>query len=237
MKLIFLGSGGAFEKTHSALWVEDKTNILIDCGLTVPQSIINFFDRLILPDYIIITHSHADHYFGLPILILKQALFENNKEVKIISNDDVLNKINRLLDLAYGDIFEDFHPNIKLINYKDINQIGDIEISFLECKHGKINSLSLKLEKNKKKIVYMVDKEFDEKQIVFAKDCDILIHEGDIIGIHTTLEELKKLITESNPKLLVITHYPKENINKITETLDKRVPIIFAERELVMEMY
>ena len=236
MKLIFLGRGGAFEETNSALWIEDKVSILIDCGLTVPQNIIKTFGEIKLPDYIIITHPHADHYFGLPTLILKQVIFEKNKKVRIISSKDVLNKIKRLLDLAYGDIFEDLPPNLELMNYEEVNNIEDIKLCFLECKHGKIKSLSIKFEKNGKKIVYMVDKEFDEKQIEFAKDCDILIHEGDFVGIHTTLEELGNLVTEAKPKLLVITHYSKRYIDKIAEVFRDRLDTIFAKEGLVISL-
>lgn len=112
MKLSFLGGNGQVTGSSTLLEI-DKLNILIDCGIVQGQGgLTNFKIRHIFNtrefegdinklDYIILTHSHADHIARLPILL------RQNPNIKIIATEPTgrLAELN-LQDSAYLNIRE-----------------------------------------------------------------------------------------------------------------------------------
>ena len=74
MKVIFLGVGEAFDEdvpNNSHLIETGKTKILLDCGMTATPQVWKYNKDQNFIDSVYISHWHADHYFGLPGLLLR----------------------------------------------------------------------------------------------------------------------------------------------------------------------
>lgn len=87
MELNFLGIGSCFADDHtSAFFVTDENDfVLIDCSEHTFQRLKNEFDLSKYRNILVyITHTHADHIGGLPMLI-HYAYFTLNKEITVVS--------------------------------------------------------------------------------------------------------------------------------------------------------
>lgn len=87
MELNFLGIGSCFANDHaSAFFVTDENDfVLIDCSEHTFQRLKNEFNLSKYRNILVyITHTHADHIGGLPMLI-HYAYFALNKEITVVS--------------------------------------------------------------------------------------------------------------------------------------------------------
>jgi len=74
MNIKFLGVGEAFDERYpnnSHVLVANNTNLLVDCGYSVPQQWWKLGKDANFLDAIYISHKHADHFFGLLVLLMR----------------------------------------------------------------------------------------------------------------------------------------------------------------------
>ena len=87
MKVIFLGVGEAFDENNpnnSHLVLSGKTSLLLDCGFVVPYQLWKYNNDQSFLDGVYITHPHADHYFGLPALLVRMSEEKRTRQFTII---------------------------------------------------------------------------------------------------------------------------------------------------------
>lgn len=93
-KVTFLGTGSAvpskYRNVSSLLYQLPQCSILLDCGEGTLNQLLRLFSPTILTTIrmIVISHSHADHHLGLPLLFdcMYETLYvndENEKRLKI----------------------------------------------------------------------------------------------------------------------------------------------------------
>src|SRR5690606_41578267 len=70
--LVFVGTGEALDPAlpNTSLLVRGPQTLLLDCGYAVPHALWRITREVELLDAIWISHTHADHLFGLPPLLL-----------------------------------------------------------------------------------------------------------------------------------------------------------------------
>ncbi|MGD0576984.1 MAG: MBL fold metallo-hydrolase, partial [Candidatus Staskawiczbacteria bacterium] len=103
MKVIFLGVGEAFDKdlsNNSHLIITDKTKLLLDCGFNAASQVWKLNPDQSFLDAVYISHWHADHYFGLPGLLLRMWEEGRTRPITIISRKGFKKQFNELMDLA-----------------------------------------------------------------------------------------------------------------------------------------
>ncbi len=93
-----------------------------------------------------------------------------------------------------------------------------------------IDSFAIKVEAERKSLVYSSDTIYNEKLVRLAKDADLLLAEATLDvkmeGVdHMTASETGKLAKEANAKMLVLTHvWPtfkdKHTIERAAENYD-----------------
>ncbi len=107
MEIEFLGTGEACdpeEPNTSFVLHRGSGHILFDCGLTVPHRYsAKGYDPETL-DGIWISHLHADHYFGLPLLLLKLIETGRRRRLVITGPSGLRQAVDDLVDLAYGSL-------------------------------------------------------------------------------------------------------------------------------------
>jgi ribonuclease BN (tRNA processing enzyme) len=99
LKMLFLGSGGAFSEelgNSSAVLLEnEKPILLIDCGLSTFHSYKETFQSL--PEAIFITHCHFDHIASLEMLLYACHFSEQDKLTKIFCPADIIPALQRIV--------------------------------------------------------------------------------------------------------------------------------------------
>jgi len=241
MKVIFLGVGEAFDEdipNNSHLVITKKTNLLLDCGLTAAPQVWKFNPDPNLLDAIYISHWHADHYFGLPGLLVRMWEGGRIKPITIISRKGFKNQFKRLMSLAYEGFQGRFEYEIKIIEVgkgKGV-RFNDLQLSFDETIHSGEN-LAIEIVDGKNIIAYSGDGAPVENKI-FYNDLDLLIQEAYLynqekIG-HASIIGAIKFAEKNNVKCLALTHmnrdFRKNDLPKIKDKIKSdKVKIIIPE--------
>lgn len=150
MKITSLGHGGAFasyaQGNSSFLIEEGNEKILFDCGPLTPLILrdemgIDLFDI----DYIYISHTHADHIGGLPLLLQHRFWIprENKKKPVIVAHPDVMRELLPLLknELEHANVKDNIPAGVSLFfdyvagDRKYTTRVGGFEISLVVSLH------------------------------------------------------------------------------------------------------
>jgi len=102
LDLTFLGSGNAFApagRAFSSFLVNGR--YLFDCGPTVLQQLHKAGLSSEDIDLVLISHFHADHYFGLPFLFLDGWQQERTRDLWIAGPPGIEARCEQLMALAY----------------------------------------------------------------------------------------------------------------------------------------
>jgi ribonuclease BN (tRNA processing enzyme) len=237
MKVIFLGVGEAFDKdlaNNSHIIVTNKTNLLLDCGFSIPQQLWKFNEDPDFLDAIYISHQHADHFLGLPAVLMRMWEDGREKDLTVIG----LRGLRDFMEYAYKGFMKKFKYKINLVEAKEGKNIefNDLKLSFSKTVHSGKN-LAVKLQTGGKSIVYSGDGSPEENG-GFYKDSDLLIQETYLydrekIG-HSSIVGAIKFAEKNNIKCLALTHmnrdFRKKDLPEIKyEIKSDKVKIIIPE--------
>lgn len=240
MKLIFLGVGEAFDETMpntSILTISEKTNLLLDCGYSIPPQLWKFNSDQLFLDAIYITHGHADHYFGIPPLFQRMWEEKRKKPITIICQKGLKRVIKELMEYGYKGFVSKYEFKINFIEIKPGQTIkfNDLKLSFALTEHSASN-LAIKINDGKKSFCYSGDGMFNEKTEKLYKNSDLVIHEAYLynerrIG-HGCMTDLIEMAQGNNIKCLALTHINRFLRRKELESIkkkvsDKKVKVIF----------
>lgn len=213
MKIVFLGVGEAFDENipnNSHLLITEKTTLLLDCGLTGAPQVWKFNPDPNILDAIYITHWHADHYFGLPGLLLRMWEEGRTKPITIISRKGFKDQFAKLMEIAYADFYEKFKFEVNIIEVEESKEINfnDLKLSFTKTVHSGEN-LAVKISDGQNTVAYSGD----GSPIAgsdFYKDLDLLILETYLYDIekigHSSIVSAIKFAEDNNVKCLALTH-------------------------------
>ncbi|MDP2909671.1 MAG: MBL fold metallo-hydrolase [bacterium] len=126
MKVIFLGVGEAFDENipnNSQLVVAGKTNLLLDCGMTAAPQLWKFNPNPDLLDAVYISHQHADHFFGLPGLLLRMWEDGRERDLALICQKGLKKSFKYFMEFAYKDFLGKFNHKINLIESNEKKEI------------------------------------------------------------------------------------------------------------------
>jgi ribonuclease Z len=223
-ELIVLGSAAsvpdAQHDTVSLLLRGPDWAILIDCGGSPLHKLAQFG---VEPEDIraaILTHHHADHIYGLPILV--QGLWLDGREASlpIYGPQQALDRARKLLELfdladREGIFPVKWHP-VPLREGRHVLTLGNIQITAAPVVHADNDTLALRFEDTAtgRAIVYSADTEPCPALARLAAGADLLLHEatGDHPG-HSSPAEAAEVAREAGVAQLALIHYPVRGIN------------------------
>ncbi len=244
MKIQFVGVGEAFDflndlPNNSHLLVSDKTNMLLDCGYSVPRQWFKLRKEANFLDAIYISHKHADHFFGLPIMLMTMWEGGRTKPLTIICQKELLNFFKDFTELAYRGFSKEFKYEINFIGAENGQTIifNDLKLSFAPTIHS-IENLAIKINDGKNSYCYSGDGQFIEETIKLYKDCDLVIQETFLYDEkrngHACIKDAIEMAEQNNVGCLALTHmesnFRKNNLPKVVEKIKSAtVNIIIPE--------
>ena len=121
MKVQILGTGAIYSKRNCASLIIDK-KILFDIGPgTIKQLLKENYDLKEI-NAILISHLHSDHILDFPIFIVNLEVLNINHKVTVIGPVNMKEKLLKLLELMYGNYFDNFiNKNFEFIEVKENN--------------------------------------------------------------------------------------------------------------------
>lgn len=213
LDVYFLGVGSAFARLHfqtSLLIVKGKTHLLVDFGMDGPRALDAAGLTMADIEYVLPTHSHADHVGGLEALALYSMYvarpYMGKPKPKII----ITNEYQRLLwdrtlrggleyntlkadrYLSFGDYFDFITPRWKTAQPREIFEVGlgDIKLELFRTNHipeqakdweASFISYGLLIDD---RVFYSGDSQFDPQLLSYYADR----YAGSIVGTHPMIE-------------------------------------------------
>jgi ribonuclease Z len=223
-ELIVLGSAASVPDTdHDTVSLVLRTcegSILIDCGGSPLHKLARLGIEMEEVRAVILTHRHADHIYGLPMLV--QGLWLGGREapLPIYGPQQALERALKLLELFELAVREEmfvleWRP-IPLRQGRRVLALGKIQITAAPAVHAGNDTLALRLEDTStgRAIVYSADTEPCQSLIQLAAGADLLLHEatGDHPG-HSTPAQAAEVAREAGVAQLALTHYPVRGVD------------------------
>ena len=186
MEVEFLGVGEACDPANpntsllvSAESRAKKHYILLDCGFTTPQ---RFFHKSLDPndlEGLWISHFHGDHFFGIPLLLLRFWEMERRAPLIIIGQQGVQQKVEAALDLAYPGFGKRLQFSVQ---YHEVQCGAALDACGFTMRFaGSMHSapcLAVKISDADRSLFYSGDGQPTAKSQILASGCDLVVHEA-----------------------------------------------------------
>lgn len=241
MKIVFLGVGEAFDQNQpntSILVQTQTTNLLLDCGFTVPSQVWKYDENPNLLDGVYISHQHADHFFGLPALLLRMWEGQRTRPFTIICQKGLKESFDQFMEMAYAGFKNKFSYQIDLVESVDGGKIefGGLKLSFEKTIHSGEN-LAVKIIDGQKIFAYSGDGS-PLADTGFYNKADLIVletykYDEQIVG-HSSMVSAIAFAEANNVNCLAIIHINrdlrKNDLPKIANQLKSdKVRIIIPE--------
>lgn len=242
MEALIIGSGS---KGNSTLLITDSKKILIDVGFSyqkIKMILENHGYTIDDIDFILVTHEHKDHIFGLSSMV------KHSKKMVYIPTP-MFKAINKVVDKNY----------IVTID-AEVFQIDDLKIRFLRTSHDALYPVGFILE-DSESLLYMTDTGYiSKKNLSYMKNKNIYIIESNHdpkmlmngpypyvlkqrvvsdtghLSNEMTGKYLKDLIG-NNTKKIVLAHLSETNnleelaIQTVSDLIDNKIKVEAARQE------
>jgi len=235
VKITFVGTGSgkaSLNRYHSSIVISsEKYNLLVDAGDGISRALISGGINFLSLNGILLTHLHPDHFSGLPSLIVQMKMMNRNEPLDIFIHESLKTVVEDSLLRSYllPDKME-FKIHYKTFADNERFMITE-EFSFLARKNSHLGNLekfmgkypflslysaSFLFEAGNKKVIYTSDIGSEEDLLLFEDYVmDILISEVN----HISLQNIIAKSSELDSVKIYLTHYPDDDIPKISEIL------------------
>jgi len=183
MEIRFLGVGEACDPNHSNTSILVKTagndRILLDCGFTVPHNYFSFCENPNELDMLWISHFHGDHFFGIPLLLLRFWEMGRGKPLVICGQSGITEKVAQVMELSYPGFLGKLQFKLDFIEIEPefILKKKNVLWKTAENVHSQ-RCLSVRIEDGCDSLFYSGDGKPTEKTLTLASGCNMIIHES-----------------------------------------------------------
>jgi ribonuclease BN (tRNA processing enzyme) len=244
MRITVVGCWGGYPKVNEAssgyLLGHDGFQLLLDCGSGILSKLQKFINPMEL-DAVILSHYHSDHIADIGVL----------QHARLIQG--LLGKQADPLPI-YGHSFN--QAEFVKLTYKEITKgvvydpgksldVGPFTIRFLQTEHP-VPCFAMRIELNKKVLVYTGDTAFKKELIEFCQGADLLLCECNLYGNydgksagHMTSIDAGKLAHQAGVGQLVLTHLPHfGNLDQLLEEAAQHYTgrIELAKQDMVIDI-
>jgi ribonuclease Z len=194
--------------------------VLVDCGGSPLYKLARCGIEMDDLRAVVLTHRHADHLYGLPMLVQGLWLGGRQSPFPLYGPGETIRVARELLALFRLDHREgmfavEWHP-LPLCEGQRVLAVGGVQITASPVAHGQVETLALRFEDaaSGRAIVYSSDTEPCPALVRLATGADLLIHEatGQHPG-HSSPAEAAEAAREAGVSRLVLIHYPVRGVD------------------------
>jgi ribonuclease BN (tRNA processing enzyme) len=233
----FIGVGEACDPNHpnTSLLLKNPAGrglVLLDCGFTTPH---RYFKNCSDPEELQalwISHFHGDHFFGVPLLLLRFWEMGRTKPLHILGPEGVDEKICQAMDLAYPNFLArlNFRLDFQEVEPGRSHSAAGLTWNSAVSEHSE-RALSVRIEDKEKSLFYSGDGRPTLETQTLAVGCDLVVHEAfrlsDDTAGHGNVLACIDFAQKSGVKNLVLLHINRDEraarLGEIQEVIRKTV--------------
>lgn len=237
MNIKFIGTGSMISNDNQAAYLVND-NIMVD----FPQGTMKILKRNNLNEqikYIFITHTHADHFFDLPFIILD--FYQRKQKLNIVICKKDRMKVLKLLKLGFPGLFYKIllDKTINFIDNKGPIKTNNLTIKSYKTIHGvKKNCFGYNFKYNDKKIVFTGDTTICDNLLENIKDADYLICDvTNKIGnnFHLGVDDIKTFLKEYKNLKIIPSHMGKNSKKELLNFKNQNLIIKEDLQDLIVK--
>jgi ribonuclease BN (tRNA processing enzyme) len=207
------GSGGRFNTCFHVKGTRHP--FLIDCGATSLVALKQQYIDLNAIQTILVTHFHADHFGGVPFLIIDANFSKRQTPLTIAGPPGLKSKFVQFMEFSFpGASTSSLNFPLNLIELPPnvTSAIDDISITPIVVDHGPQvgTCFAYRIEAFHKVLAYSSDTQWTDALIEIGKGADLLICEAYFrtlkVKWHLDLATLQAQLHNIRPKRLILTH-------------------------------
>jgi ribonuclease Z len=219
LDLAFLGSGNAFapERCWSGFLLNGR--YLFDAPPTALLSLKRLGVDLAAIDTIVLSHFHADHFYGLPFLLLEYGhRTKRSGDLTIVGPPGVEERVRALTEIGYPALLD--HDAGYILRYIEVSdalhtEANGIELEATRVNHGsgRLQCFGYRASVGGRRVSYTGDTGWCDALLSLATDTDVLVTECTYAGgkareeQHLSLAEIAELRPRIDPATaLILTH-------------------------------
>ncbi|MDF1521256.1 MAG: MBL fold metallo-hydrolase [Trueperaceae bacterium] len=216
-----LGSGAAFsdgERTTTMLALEGASGVVVvDCGGDVVQRLLAHGLDPLAVTALIVTHEHADHVGGLPLMMERLWLAGRRAPLPVVGIGPAVAQAVRLHD-AFDTSAWPGYPGIapRVVPHLRDALVLDDEDWRITASPGvhavPVVGLRIEPKDGGAVVAYSCDTAYEPAIVELARGADLLLHEaaGGPLPIHATACEAARVAAEAGVGRLVLVHLPPD---------------------------
>lgn len=229
MQLSFVGCGDAFgsgNRFNTCFHVTgNEVDFLIDCGASSLISLKKLGIDLKSIKTILITHFHADHFGGIPFLILDAQFSRREAPLTIAGPPGLRDAFNRVMEAAFpgsSKVQQRFGLTLLELPPHEVTIIGSLRVAPYPVNHGNpdgLNYYAYRISDGERVVAYTSDTGWTDELIEVGRNADVLIAEAYFydkkIKGHLDLITLVKHLGLIRPKRLILTHMSNNMLERL----------------------
>ncbi len=218
MQITFLGTGEACDAYHpnSAILIKLERSLhLLDCGFSTPHLFFKSCQNYAALRTLWISHFHGDHFFGVPLLLLRMYQEGRRKTFTILSGVNAQEKISALTELAYPGLLKKLTFSLEYVDVTPGERIQHEGIwwqTAVSDHHPP--AFGVRLDSGNKSLYYSGDGMPTSGSRELMKGTDLVIHEAftlaeDLPG-HCSIAQCLTLKRELQIEAMALIHLNRE---------------------------
>ncbi|WP_299362483.1 MBL fold metallo-hydrolase [uncultured Paracoccus sp.] len=229
MQITFAGCGDAFGsggRFNTCFHVDGcAAPFLIDCGAT---SLVALKRAGLDPGQIatiFVSHFHADHFMGIPFLVLDGQFGNRTAPLTIVGPKGLAAQYERAMETAFpgsSRAARDFEVKLEEIAPGAPREADGLRVTATEVRHAKsMTCLGYRFDVDRKVLAYTGDTEWIPALIDLGRDADLLVSEAcfwdrNVPG-HMNVTTLRENLPEVGAKRVVLTHMGEEVLSRLDQ--------------------
>jgi len=194
--------------------------VLVDCGGSPLYKLARVGVEMESVRAVVLTHRHADHIYGLPLLIQGLWLGGREEPLSIHGPKETLDSAHSLLQMfslaERADMFALKWHSVPLREGQQVLEVEGVRIVATPVRHREVQAVAYRFEnvQTGRAIVYSGDTEPCPALVRLAFGSDLLIHEasGEYPG-HSSPAQAAEVGRAASVGKLALTHYPVREVN------------------------
>ena len=228
-RLTFVGTGEALDPAlpNTSLLLEGPRSLLLDCGYAVPHAFWRVSQDPNLLDGIWISHAHADHWFGLPALLLWMRLAGRERPLALLGGPGFGARVQALLELGYPGSYAPhkcYPLELHELDPGQTHSFGPLSLRVATSAHSVANYALRAEAPGMRSLMYSGDGAPTPQTRALAQGVEVLVHEcffptavDGRARKHGDLPGCIELARAAGVETLALLHFAAETKSRLRE--------------------